>query len=90
MNNDNLTVGYVRPITSTRIIENIQPPKFSAIKGVEVQINIQPWFTTLTSELSKALIACIKDGMPINVAEDLIKDALRNAITEAVLVGEPF
>jgi phage terminase large subunit-like protein len=49
-------------------------------------INIKPWYNTLTNELSKALIICVKKGMPIELASNMLEETLKNSIYDAVTI----
>ncbi len=52
--------------------------------GLIVTIDLNPWFTTLTKELAAVLAKCVDDGMPIDAAEEILRDALSHAVRSGV------
>lgn len=69
---------------SHRPLSDPAPVPWKATDELTIEIGLKPWFTTLNNGLSTVLIKCVNEGMPVDVAEEILKDALSYAIRNGI------
>jgi hypothetical protein len=55
-------------------------------QSLKATISLEPWYTRLIESTKTCLVDCIEDGMPSEVAADIIKHTIETATLKAVKI----
>ena len=55
---------------------------------ITVTIDLEPWFTVLAKNLGDSLAKTVAEGMPLEIAVEIMEDALRTAIMRGAVRQE--